>query len=220
VTVDPDRAIELARTLAPRMRQLTIGLRENEIRLSETKGSDSFRMNLSFTYGREVQDPRFANLWQEPRNSYTFDVSATVPIWDWGERRHRIRAQEHSLERSQLSMEEALTDIETSVRSQVRSLDEYRQRLVNMEQNLALAGQTTASTLERYRTGDVTLVDLLQTINREVDTAENFLNAYMGYQRTLLRLNELTFYDFERDMPLVERFRIMPGGTPETAPVR
>jgi outer membrane protein TolC len=208
VTVDPMRAIELARTLAPRMRQLAINLRENEIRLDETKGQDAFRMNIGFTYGREMQDPRFQNLLQEPRNSYTVDVTARVPLWDWGQRRHRIQAQAHSLERVQLSIEQARSEIETNVRSQVRSLEEYRQRVLNMQENRELARKTTASTLDRYRAREVTLVDLLQTIDREASTAKNFLDAYMGYQQTLRRLTELTYYDFEYDLPIVERFSV------------
>jgi len=91
--VDVTDAIRLASTLTPRMRQLRIATRENEIRLSETKGNDAFRMNLGLTYGREVQDPRFQNLWNDPTNSYTVSVNAVVPNWDWGERKHRIQAQ-------------------------------------------------------------------------------------------------------------------------------
>jgi outer membrane protein TolC len=93
----------------------------------------------------------------------------------------------------------------------VRSLEDYRQRLVNMQQNLDLARKTTDSTMDRYRSGEVGLVDLLQTIDREASTAENFLSAYMGYQRTLLRLNELTFYDFQSERPLVDRFAVTAG---------
>jgi outer membrane protein TolC len=207
VSVDPARAVQLARTLAPRIRQLEISQRENQIRLEETKGSDAFRVDLNFTYGREVQDPLFRNLWFEPRNSYTFDVRARVPIWDWGERRHRIQAQLYSLERAELQIEEAESDIDTQVRSQVRNLQEYEQRLRNMEQNLTLARQVTQSTIDRYRSGEVALVDLLQTLEREATTAGNFLEAYLGYKRSLLRLQELTFYDFERDVPLAERWK-------------
>ena len=211
VKVDPEQAIELARTLAPRLRQLDINLRENEINLSETKGQDSFRVNLGFTYGREVQDPRFRNLLREPRNSYTFDVTATVPIWDWGERSHRIRASQYSLDRTMLSIEETKTEIESNVRSQVRTLDEFASRLANMQQTVRLARENTISTLDRYRIGGATLVDLLQTISRETNTEENFLNTYTGYQETLLRLQQLTYYDFESDMPIVERFSIVTG---------
>jgi hypothetical protein len=40
-----------------------------------------------------------------------------------------------------------------------------------MEQNLDLAGQIITSTLARYRAGEIARVGLLQTIDREADTA-------------------------------------------------
>jgi outer membrane protein TolC len=208
VVVDPDRAIELAKTLAPSLRQIGIERRKNEISLDNTRGTNSFRMNLSVTYGREVQDPRFQNLWHQPRNSYTVDLRAFVPIWDWGQRGYRIAASEIAVKRTDLQLEEELSQIETQVRSEIRTLEEYQQRALNMQENLALAHQITDSTLDRYRTGTLAVVDLLQTINREAGTAGNLFDAFMGYRRALLDLQQLTYFDFERNIPVTERFGI------------
>jgi outer membrane protein TolC len=208
VNIEVDRAVQLATSLAPRMRLLAMDQRRNEISLNQTKGNNAFRVNLGLTYGREVQDPRFQNLWVEPRNSYTVSVDAYVPLWDWGQRRERIRAQEFSLERTHLSIEQARTEIEASVRNEVNNLTEYEQRALNMQANLQFAEQITATTLGRYRSGEVALVDLLQTIEREADTADNLLDAFLGFRRAALSLQRMTFYDFERDQPVLERYRI------------
>lgn len=208
VSVDPDTAIALAMEMTPRMRRIAIQLRENEIRLDQTKGNNSFRMNVGVTYGREMQDPQFDHLWREPRNSYTVDLTATIPIWDWGQRRRRIEADEFQIQRTRLQEEETLSSIETSVRNEVRNLEEYEQRALAMQENVSLAHQLTASTLDRYRDGGLTLVELIQTIDRETNTAENFLDAYLGYRQALQRLQRLTFYDFEVGTPVLDRFTI------------
>jgi outer membrane protein len=213
VTVNPEEAIRLASTSTPRIRQLTIGTRENEIRLEETRGTNAFRMNLGLTYGREVEDPRFQNLWEDPRNSYTVAVNATVPIWDWGERRHRIQAQQFSLDRAKLSEAQAISEIETEVRNLVTTLQDYSQRLITMQRTLALARQLTASSLTRYRSGEIGLVEMLQAITRESTTSNNYLNAFMGYTQTLRRLKEVTFHDFEAGMSVVRRFGVSTGTT-------
>ena len=212
IKVDVIEAIRLASTLAPRMRQLTILTRENEIRLDETRGNNAFRMNVGLTYGREVQDPRFQNLWTEPRNSYTVEMTATVPIWDWGQRRHRIQAQQFSLDRANLSEEQTLSEIETEVRNLVNSLDDFGQRTLTMLDTLRLAHELTETTVSGYRAGEVGLSDLLQALSREDTTATNLLNAYSGYQRALRRLKQVTFFDFEAGLPIVERFKITPRG--------
>lgn len=213
IKIDPAEAIRLASTLTPRMRQLSIATRENEIRLDETKGEGAFRMNLGLTYGREMQDPRFQKLWAEPRNSYTVELNATIPIWDWGQRRHRIQAQQFSLDRANLSEEQALSEIETEIRNLVSSLDDYSRRTQTMVDTLRLAHELTETTVGRYRAGEVGLSDLMQALSRESTTANNLLNAYRGYQQALRRLKEVTFFDFEAGLPIVERFKITPVRT-------
>ena len=210
IAIDPAEAIRLASSLTPRIRQLTIATRENEIRLDETRGAGAFRMNLGLTYGREVQDLRFQNLWSEPRNRYTVEVTATIPIWDWGQRRHRIQAQQFSLDRAHLSQEQALSEIETEIRNLVNSLNDYSRRTQTMVDTLRLAHELTETTVSRYRAGEVGLSDLMQALSRESTTANNLLNAYRGYQQALRRLKEVTFFDFEAGLPLVERFNIAP----------
>ena len=51
------------------------------------------------------------------------------------------------------------------------------------------------------------------TLDRTVDLAlsSNFLDACLGWRRALLRIQQLTFYDFELDMPLLQRFGVMGG---------
>ena len=206
VSVDVEEAVELATSLAPRMRELEIQKRQNEIRLENTKGRDSFRLDLELSYGREMQDPRFQELWGQPENSYTLSLNGYVPIWDWGARSHRIQAEEYQLQRTELRAEEARTQIEVDVRNEVRNLAEYESRALAMQQNLRRASDLTASTIRRYEGGVVSLVDVLQAVNREADTAENFMDAYLGYRRALLRLQELTHFDFRTGLPVAERY--------------
>ena len=110
-----------------------------------------------------------------------------------------------------MQLEQAYLSIQTQVESEIRNLEEYQQRALNMQTNMQFAHDITDSTLERYRSGEVALVDLLQTIDREHGTATNFSAAFLGYRRALLSLQRLTFYDFESDMTVMDRFGI---GTP------
>lgn len=208
VSIDAEQATRFALELSPRMRQLDINLRENEINLAQTRGRGGFRVDLEFSYGTEMQDPVFRELWGEPTNTYTVDVNAYVPIWDWGGRRARIQAQEIDVRQTRLRIEEVEADIRSDIQNQVLNVDEYQGRTLAMEENLALASQLSQQSLDQYRRGEITALDLLQSFQRERDTALNFLDAYLGWRQALLRLQQLTYYDFERGMPLLERFGV------------
>jgi outer membrane protein TolC len=208
VAIDVDEAVRFAMELTPRLRRLDISYRENEISLDNTKGRNSFRMDVSVSYGREMYQPEFEQLWDEPENSYTVNVNAYIPIWDWGERDARVASSRIGLDQTALRIEEAQTQIVSNVRNEVLNVREYESRTMAMQENLELAKEISQTSLERYRDGSIPVVDLLQSFRRETDTAENFLDAYLGWRGALLRLQELTYYDFQEGQPVLERFGV------------
>ncbi len=208
IVVDLGKAVEYATTLRPRLQMLSIDRRRNQINLQNTKGNNSFHVNLEMTYGLEKQDEIYQELWKdEYDNSYSVSVNAYIPIWDWGQRNAQVKAQEISLKKTELYMEEARNGIESEVTNGVETLNEFQRRALTMKQNLDVAVELTDMSLEQYRENRITLQDLLQVISRQRDTESNFIEAFLGYRRALLSLMEDTFYDFEKQVPLLERFQ-------------
>ena len=208
IQIDVERAVQFAQELAPSLRRLRIQEREREISLDEVRGRNAFEVDLEFTYGREMRNPYFDDILQDPENTYTVDVNASVPLWDWGERDARIEASRVNLRRSALQMEEANVEIVTDVQNEIQDVLELQDRAVSMEENLLLAQDISAQTLARYREGSMTALDLLQTLQNELDTAENLLDAFVGWRESIQGLQELTYYDFELDVPVMERYGI------------
>ena len=209
IVVDVDQAVEFGYTLRPQIQRLEIRKRRDEIDVVQAKGWNSFRVNLEATYGREMQEPRFESLWERPTNSYTVGLHAYVPIWDWGRREARIQAQQISLEKTELYIEETEAELRSDIANAVQNLQEYQQRAMSMQENLEMARQIAERSLERYRDGRISVLDLLQSFRRQEDTAQNFLRAYLGYRQALLSLQRETHYDFEQDLPLFERFEAL-----------
>lgn len=209
IKVNVEQAIEYGRELRPQLRQLEISRRKDEIDVENARGWDSFRANLEATYGREVQDPHIGNLWSNPDNSYSIGLHAYVPIWDWGRRKARIEAEKIGLQKTELYIEEAEKEIQSNISNMVRNLEEYQSRALTMQKNLHMAEAIARETLQRYREGRITILDLLQSLKRQKDTAENFLTAYLGYQEALMSLATYTHYDFENDVPIAKRFEVM-----------
>lgn len=206
VSVDMERAIEFATTLRPALRSLEIRRWEDRVEIDEVRSRHSFRMNVGLSYGREMDGSRLGEVWDQPRNSYEVTVNARLPIWDWGAGDAQIEAAVIGLEQTELRMEERGTQIESEVRNAVQNLAAYQQRALDMEENLALAERLSDEGMDRYAAGGTTTLELLRTLDRRVETGQNFLDTYLGYRRALLDLQEMTYYDFEREMPVLERY--------------
>ncbi|MBT8402937.1 MAG: TolC family protein [Gemmatimonadetes bacterium] len=208
VPIDVERATEFALELTPRLRRLDIQLRESEIGVENTKGRGGVQVDFSVSYGTEKRDAVFGGLWQDTDNSFSLDLEANIPIWDWGERSARIQASEVGVRQTRLRIDQARLDIRTDIENEVRNVDEFQSRALTMQETLTLASSISQQSLERYEAGELSVLDLLQSVRREFDTANTSLETYLGWRRALLRLQELTFYDFERGMPLLDRYGI------------
>lgn len=212
VPIDEQRAVQLAFELTPRMRQLAIDRRNNQINVDQTKGRGGVQVDLSMSYGREMRDSVFGELFKRPSNSYTVGVTGKIPIWDWGERDARIEASRVSLRQTELRIEEAEVNIRADVQSEVRNVSEFQNRATAMQENFALASGLSRESLDRFRRDEVSALELLQTFQRESDTARNLLDAYLGWRGSISSLQQLTFYDFEVGVPVLERFGITLDG--------
>ncbi|MFC1511916.1 TolC family protein [Candidatus Latescibacterota bacterium] len=213
IKVDREQAIAYGYELQPRMRTLEISRRRNEIMLEDTKARGAFNVNLEMTYGLEKQDEEYDRLWAEQDNSYSVSVEAYIPIWDWGERKERILAREISLRQTDLNMEEARTQISTNITNAIDNMEVYQQRALSMQENVEVSRNLTERSIEEYYQGRISITDLLGIVNRHRDTEINFVQAYLGWRRSILRLTMNTYYDYEKNMSLLDSILARdPGG--------
>lgn len=206
IYVDLEKALDFGYNLRPRLRLLSNRRKQNEINLENTKGRNAFRVNFEVTYGIEKQDENYQYLWQNNDNSYSVALNAYLPLWDWGQRKARIEAQKISLKKTDLWIDETRESIKSQVTTAVSNLEEYQKRALSMSRNMGMAKQVAQMSINQYEQKEISLQDLLQTLNRQRETEINFMNAYIGYRRSLLNLMIYTYYDFENDTRLLDQF--------------
>jgi len=70
-----------------------------------------------------------------------------------------------------------------------------------------MAEEITNMSISRFEQGEISLQDMLQSVNRQKETEANFLEAYLGYRKSLLDLTVDTYYDYENNIKLLDKFR-------------
>lgn len=207
VVVNPDEALHYGFSLRPRLRLLGIEKRKREIRLENVKGNNSFHLNLEVTLGLEKQEDHYQAMWDKYNNSYSVSVSAYVPIWDWGRRTLNVEAEKVNVRRAELNIEETEESIRNEIMNTITNLQDYQQRALNLAENLKTAQEIIDISISQYRENKLSLQGILQIIERQKDTELNFIDAYLGYRRSLISLMADTFYDYENDISLSDKFQ-------------
>ena len=203
VYVDFDKALESATTTRLELRQRQISREQQEMSMVQIKDNDSFSGNISLSVGVMGDNPELPHIYDNPTNNPRVAISFSVPIFDWGARKARIKAAEIERKMFELSAEEELKSIEINVRSTCRSLDNLLGQISIAEQSEQNAQLTYDLNEERYRNGELTGMQMNQFQTQLSNSKMSHMQAIINYKVQLLNIKILTLYDFEKDEPVV-----------------
>ena len=203
VYVDINKALESATTTRLELRQRQISREQQEMSMVQVKDNDSFNGNISLSLGIMGDSEDFNHVYDNPTNNPRIAISFSVPIFDWGARKARIKAAEIERKMFELSAEEELKSIEMNVRSTCRSLDNLLGQISIAEQSQKNAQLTYDLNEERYRNGELTGMQMNQFQTQLSNSKMSYTQAIINYKVQLLNIKILTLYDFEKDEPVV-----------------
>jgi outer membrane protein len=201
-TVKIDVAFAIDQGLASRMelRQSKINIETSEFDLIQTKALNEFKGSLGLSFGLFGDNENLGNIYENPTNNESIALSLTIPLWDWGERKSRIKATEATIESANISFEEEHNNIILGIRQVYRNLLNLQNQIVIAKQNVANAQLTYDLNLEKYKNGDLTGMDLNIYQNQLSQKQLSYNNSLISYKLELLNLKIQTLYDFEKQI--------------------
>jgi outer membrane protein TolC len=203
MTVDPEKAIQSGMESRLELRQREIRMEEAELQMITTKAMNEFRGDVSLSIGITGDNQRFGNIYENPTQSPRVAISFAVPIFDWGQKKARIKAQERAQTIAELDYENQKVDIELNIRQTLRSLDNLRTQILIAEKNVRNAQLTYELNQIRYREGDLTGLQMSQYQTQLSNARFKYVSAQIDYKIKLLNLKILTLYDFENEKPIL-----------------
>lgn len=212
--IDLKKATSLAIENRAELRQREIDIQTAKFGMITTKAQNEFKGSINagygFEYARNYQHPNeYLQDTEETRTTPYIGVSLNVPLFDWGEKKSRVKAQQASIDMSYLSIENERTDIILNVRSTIRSLENLLVQINIQKQSLKNADLTYDINLERYKNGDLTGMDLSLYQNQLSNSKMGLTNAIIDYKLELLNLKVQTLYDFvDQESIVPEEFKM------------
>ncbi len=203
--IDVDLPMAISHGIKHRMeiRRREIGIEEARNELIRTGARNEFRGDLNVSYGSIGTDEKFTDIYDEPVRNRELRISFEMPLWDWGEKRSRIRASEARIKSAELSKEEEHNNIIIEIRRAYRSLWNRISQIEIARQSVRNAELTYDINLERYRNGDLSSI-LLNDYQRQLSEArQGLIGELIGYKLDLLDLKVKSMWDFEGNRSVV-----------------
>ncbi len=199
VPVDMDKAIENGLASRLELRQREIDIESSQFELIRTKSLNEFRGDVNLRLGISGDDPALGQIFDKPTNSPSIGVSFNIPLFDWGEKKARIAAQEATIESQELGLSEQRKEIIIDIRQTYRNLQNQLNQIDIAEQSQKNAQLTYEINLERYENGDLTSMDLNLFQNQLSQKKFAYIQALINYKIELLNMKIQSLYDFEKN---------------------
>jgi outer membrane protein TolC len=203
VPVDLEKAIETGLASRMELRQREIDIESSQFDLIRTKSLNEFRGDVNLRLGISGDNRNLDQIFDAPTNSPSVGVSFNIPLFDWGEKKARIAAQEAAIESQKLNYTDQQNQIIIGIRQAYRNLQNQLNQIAIAEQSQTNAELTYEINLERYENGDLTGMDLnlyqAQLSERKIAYAQALIN----YKIELLNLKIQSLFDFENNEPII-----------------
>ncbi|MBR5277013.1 MAG: TolC family protein [Bacteroidaceae bacterium] len=203
VSVDLGKAIANALSSRLELKQREISRTELDLQMKQIKETNSFNGELSLSIGIMGDNERLGDIYKTPTNNPRVSLSFNVPIFDWGERKARIKAQEIAIEMHNLETDEEKKAIEIAIRKSYRNLNNLLTQISIAEKSVKNAQLTYDLNAERYRNGELTGMEMNQFQTQLSNKKMSYVSTVIEYKKELLNMKILTLYDFENNKPII-----------------
>jgi outer membrane protein TolC len=208
VKVDMNKAIEYGLTSRMELRQREIDVNNAQFQLIRTKSLNEFRGDLNLSVGIIGVNENLPDIYKNPTNNPRVAVSFNVPLWDWGEKKARISAQEAVIETQKINQTQQKVQIKVDIRKVYRNLQNLVNQIDIATQNEKNAQLTYEINLERYANGDLTSMDMNLFQTQLSQKKMSYAQTLIDYKIELLNLKIQTLYDFEKNEAIIPEYII------------
>ncbi len=203
VPVDLEKAIKTGLASRMELRQREIDIESSQFDLIRTKSLNEFRGDVNLRLGISGDNRELNKVFDAPTNSPSIALNFNIPLFDWGEKKARIKAQEASIESQKLSFSDEQNRIIIGIRQAYRNILNQLNQIEIAEQSQTNAQLTYEINLERYENGDLTGMDLNLYQTQLSGKKIAFAQALINYKVELLNLKIQSLYDFEKNQPIL-----------------
>lgn len=203
VEVDEKKALEHGLASRMELRQRQISVETSMFDMLAVKALNEFRGDMKLSVGLSSVETDFNNLIPNQKNSPAATLGFNIPLYDWGEKKARIRSQEAVINTQKLGVTNQQTQIKVDIRQSIRNLG-------NLKNQIGIAFITQKNSqltydinLERYKNGDLTSMDL-NLFQQQLSTSKmSYAQALINYKIELLNLKIQSLFDFSKNEAVV-----------------
>lgn len=196
VHIDAVEAIERAKKTRVDLQRAKNSIERSALALENVHTQRSIRGDLFLSYGLNNNDPEFAGLYDDLRDTRRAVLTVSIPVFDWGKHGMDVEAAEARLRSARLSAENVELNLEREIIDLIRSIESAARRAEVLRKSRLVAEVANDISTKRYEVGTIGSTELAQARARLLQARLSALEAIIEYYLALADIARRTAYDF------------------------
>ena len=206
VNIDLDQVIEMAYHNSTHSTTQNLNLLRAKQSLSETKANTGLQMKLHARVGLSQTAGTINSVYQKVKDNEVVGVTFSLPVYDWGLGKGKIRMAKAELELTKAQIEQANIDFSQSIRTKVLQFNNQSEQCSISQRALDIAEERYDIMKKRFENGAVTVTEL-KTAQLEFESAKNqHLYQLETFWLDYYSIQKLALYDFIRKQNITADF--------------
>ncbi|WP_320052148.1 TolC family protein [uncultured Acetobacteroides sp.] len=197
-----EKVLEHARKNNPDIVSFNRQLLEAERWLEENRRETGFTANLRASIGFNQNSIDLQGAYANVKPSQTAQVTISMPIIDWGQRRGKIKMAQSNLDLVKGKTEQSQIEFDQNIFVKV-----MRFNMMGQKYRIAAKSDTIAQirykvSMDRFIAGKISVLDLNTALSEKDNANSNFVNTLENFWWYYYDLRRVSLYDFEKGREL------------------
>lgn len=206
MSISTDNVIKKALDNSTHTLQQQITRLESQKLVAQAKANRGIQMQLNSEIGFNRTANRFKDAYQNLKDNEIVGLTVSLPIFDWGVSKGRVKMAEADLEVTKTQLEQAHEAYIQDLRNSVLQFNMQSSQCMNALRAQDIAEERYDITKRRFETGAVTVTDL-NTAQQEAENARaQYIHQLQTFWSGYYNLRKATLYDWENKQDLTTDF--------------
>jgi outer membrane protein TolC len=183
----------------PDIRAATGSLRGAEVDVKTARQAYLPALSLDLVYGLEANAVLLNSVYvanpekgQVPTIGYFLDANLTIPVWDWGSRRSRVRQAELKREQARVELSAVQRELVKGLEAAYTEAQTARDQRDLLRQAADLASENLRLNNLRYQAGEATVLEIVDAQNSLIQARNSLDDGEVRYRVAIANLQTLT----------------------------
>lgn len=179
-------------------------LLEAESLVAKAKGDNGLNASLYATFGLTNRGATWTDIYTRPDNQQGVRLGFSMPVLDWGRQRSDYKVAELNKQLVQYTLSQEEANFEQQVLTQVNQYNTLRARIQTTAEADAIAQERYEIAKNTFVIGRISITDLNIALAEKDQARRAYIAALSEFWTAHYNLRQLTLYDFEKQMALLE----------------